>query len=116
MRLNTNIRKYVPLILAAGCLSLCGACERGGSELTSAILGDEEVFFVEQYLRLVEARQLAVSQDSLAAGRFALLGTSIQADSLRGIAQRISEDNPERWAVIFEEIVRRKKIMEAERR
>ena len=62
---------------------------------------------------LVEARQLAAAGDSLADARFNQLADSFPADSLEGVAADISAKDPTRWPVIFEEIVRRKQIMES---
>jgi hypothetical protein len=111
--LNTICRKYVPIILLGLGLFLSTACERGEQETG---FSPEESFFIEQYLRLVEARQHAVRGDSIAAGRFNFLKSELPSDSLRAVAARISSESPRRWAPIFEEIVRRKRIMESEGR
>ena len=115
-RLNTKGRNLVPIILAFCALSLAGGCDRLKPEARKPAFKAEELFFIEQYLRLVEARGYAAMGDSTADGRFALLATELPADSLRAIAERISREEPERWLPIYEEIVRRKKTMESEKR
>ncbi len=115
-RFNTIGKRTVPIFLVACAGLLAGACGLSDSEDADSPLDAEELYFVEQYLRVVEARQEAVLGDSLAEGRFAFLAEELPADSLRAIARRLSRDAPERWQPIFEEIVRRKKIMEAEGR
>ena len=100
------------LLLAASLgLGACGQRGQGGGG--AAVLSPREEFFVQQYLRLVEARQLAAAGDSLADARFNQLANSFPADSLEGVAADISAKDPTRWPVIFEEIVRRKQIMES---
>ena len=59
---------------------------------------------------------MAVRGDSLAAGRFRFLQEDLPADSLRAIARNISAQDSQRWPVIYEEIIRRKLIMESEPR
>ena len=116
-RFNNIIAGTVPTFLVVLLVVLAaGACGRSGPEDLAVKLSAEEQFFVEQYMRLVEARKYAVARDSLAAGRFAFLAQELPEDSLRTIARNISEQDPERWTQIFEEIVRRKKILEAESR
>ena len=56
---------------------------------------------------------MAAAGDSLADGHFNFLGENLPADSLLALTESISERDPKRWSVIFEEIVRRKKIMES---
>ncbi|MDP6418131.1 MAG: hypothetical protein QF492_03765 [Candidatus Krumholzibacteria bacterium] len=71
------------------------------------ILDQEEIFLVEEYLKLIEARKLALNSIELSDSAFAALGDTFPLDSLRGIARQISEDNTERWIPIYEEIHRR---------
>lgn len=106
--------RNVPIFLAFGLLLLgLAACGLRDGEATPPKLSPEEEFWVEQYLRIVEVRMMAAEGDSLADGRFNFLGENLPADSLLAITESISERDPERWSVIFEEIVRRKKIMES---
>jgi hypothetical protein len=95
-------------------LALALGCGAEGRAPGAAALRPEEEFFVQQYLRLVEARRLAALGDSLAEPRFAHLSASLPEDSLRAVAARISAESPQRWPLIFEEIVRRKQIQESE--
>ncbi len=110
-RLKPMPLRTVPIFLVLALLLGCGAgdAETGPDELTP----DEE-FWVDQYLRLVEARMLAAAGDSLAESRFSYLVEDLPTDSLRAMARAFGEKDPTRWTVIFEELVRRKKIMESE--
>ncbi len=103
--------RTVPIFLVLALLLGCGAgeAETGPAELTPG-----EEFWVDHYLRIVEARMLAAAGDSLAEGRFTYLVEDLPADSLRTLTAAIGEKDPTRWAVIFEELVRRKKIMESQ--
>ncbi len=110
-RVNTIPLRAVPLFLAMLIPLLgAGSCSRIGPGGEGAGFSPEETFYIEGYLRLIEARTMALDEDSLAAGRFNFLQEDLSADSLRAIASRISEDSPQRWQTIFEEIVRRKEI------
>ncbi|MBM4117383.1 hypothetical protein FJ251_06500 [bacterium] len=103
------------LALAAGlglALALAGGCAE--QRAAAPALSAEEEFFVQQYLRVVEARRLAALGDSLAGERFARLAASLPDDSLRALAGAFSAEQPERWPLIFEEIVRRKQALEGE--
>ena len=75
-------------------------------------LRPEERFLVDHYLRLVEARRVAAAGDARADSLFKVLSAEIPADSLLAIGDRISTLEPERWLPIYEEIERRKRIME----
>ena len=55
------MRAHYPLVLSL----LCACAEQGVDDGDSG-LDAREVFVVEQYLRLLEARRMAVDQDSLA--------------------------------------------------
>ena len=116
-RFNTIPRGPVPAFLGACLLlaALAAGCA-GESEPPAAALTPEEDYLVEQYLRVVEARHQALLGDSLAAGRFHFLEEALPTDSLRAIARRISAETPRRWPLVFEEIVRRKQILEAQPR
>ncbi len=105
-----NVPIFLVFILLLIGLVACGAQE-GAEEI--ADLTPEEEFWVEQYLRIVEGRMMAAAGDSLADGHFNFLGENLPADSLLALTESISERDPKRWSVIFEEIVRRKKIMES---
>ncbi len=109
-RVNTILRRVVPIFLfSLLCLSLsCGDTDPESEviELTS-----DETFVVEQYLRLVEARQLSAAQDESAESVWAYLTIDFPSDSVRIVTARITERDPERWPLVFEEIVRRKKLM-----
>ncbi len=114
IRLKPMPKRAVPIFLVL--VSLCallGACADDGEESAAAVLSPEEVFWVEQYLRIVEARQMAADGDSLADGHFNHLAEQLPADSLIALVDAISTRDPQRWPLIFEEIVRRKKIMES---
>ncbi len=111
MRFLTMPARAVPIFLALA-LGL-GACADRPSD-GAAALSPEEEFLVQQYLRIVDARRLAALGDTLADARFDHLAASLPGDSLRAVAARISAERPERWPVLFEEIVRRKQILEGE--
>ena len=116
---NTISKRNVPIFLSiALCVlfSLLCACDGQGVDDGDSGLDAREIFVVEQYLRLLEARRMVVDQDSLAADVFTFLEQDLPADSLRGAVAEISSRDPERWPLIFEEIVRRKKIMMDETR
>lgn len=98
--------------LAGLALVLAGGC--GERRSAAPALSAEEEYFVQQYLRVVEARHLAALGDSLAEARFARLAADLPGDSLRTLAAAFSAEQPERWPLIFEEIVRRKQILEDE--
>lgn len=103
--------RNVPIFLV---LALFMGCGIGDAETDTVQLNPEEEFWVEQYLRVVEARMLAASGDSLAEGRFNYLVEDLPVDSLRALTESFGEGDPTRWPVIFEELVRRKKIMESQ--
>jgi hypothetical protein len=111
MRFLTMPARAVPFFLALA-LGL-GGCGQRQADGAAALSADEE-FLVQQYLRIVDARRLAALGDSLAEGRFAQLAASFPEDSLRAVAARISAERPERWPLLFEEIVRRKQILESQ--
>ncbi len=106
--------RTVPIFLVLALLLACNAGDASDAETGPAELASEEEYWVEQYLRVVEARMLAAAGDSLAEGRFNYLIEDLPADSLRALTEALSEKDPTRWAVIFEELVRRKKIMESQ--
>lgn len=108
IRLKPKRSRTVPIFLILLALAGCG---RGESD--APVLSGEEKYWVEQYLRIVEARMLAARGDSLAEGNFNYLAEDLPADSLLALTETITERDPRRWPVIFEEIVRRKKIMES---
>lgn len=87
-------------------LQSCGKSELPAGE----ILEPKEVFLVEEYLRLLEARKLALSSSELADSAFAALGEIFPLDSLRGVARQISEEETERWIPVYEEIHRRSQL------
>jgi hypothetical protein len=103
--------RAVPIFL--GLALALGACAERGPD-RAARLSAEEEFLVQQYLRVVDARRLAALGDSTAEARFAQLAVALPSDSLRAVAARISSEQPERWPLLFEEIVRRKQILESE--
>jgi hypothetical protein len=103
--------RAVPFFLALA-LGLGGCADRRADG--AAQLSAEEEFLVQQYLRVVDARRLAALGDSVAEARFAHLAAVFPGDSLRAVAARISAERPERWPLLFEEIVRRKQILENE--
>lgn len=105
------VPKFLAL-LAGLLLALAVGC--GERRSAAPALNAEEEFFVQQYLRVVEARRLAALGDSLAEERFARLAVSLPDDSLRSLAAAFSAEQPERWPLIFEEIVRRKQALEGE--
>jgi hypothetical protein len=113
--LNTIVRNTVPIFLALLALSL-GACDHREESGEATPLTKQEVFVVEQYLRLVELRHAALAGDSLLEADFEALAEVFPADSLRSVTARISADSPDRWIPIFEEIIRRKEIMADESR
>jgi hypothetical protein len=115
MALFNTIRPWRFLFFFALAALAATTCMRPDSYGPAPTLSAEERYFVEQYLRLVEARDLAARGDSFTEGRFLALQQDLLADSLRAIAGRLSKDHPERWPLVFEEIVRRKEIMETER-
>ncbi|MBN2171392.1 MAG: hypothetical protein JW819_08735 [Candidatus Krumholzibacteriota bacterium] len=117
-RFNTIPLRRVPAFLGACLLlaALTAGCAREGDPPAATTLTPEEDYLVEQYLRVVEARYEALLGDSLAAGRFHFLEEALPSDSLRAIARRISAETPRRWPLVFEEIVRRKQILEAQPR
>jgi hypothetical protein len=108
-RLKPMPLRTVPIFLV---LALILGCGTGDTESGPADLAPQEEYWVEQYLRVVEARMLAAAGDSLAEGRFTYLVEDLPADSLRAITEAISAEDPTRWAVIFEELIQRKKVME----
>ncbi len=110
-RLKPMPLRTVPIFLVLALLLGCGA---GDAETVPAELTPDEEFWVDQYLRIVEARMLSAAGDSLAEGRFNYLVEDMPTDSLRALTTAIGEKDPTRWAVIFEELVRRKKIMESQ--
>jgi hypothetical protein len=110
-RLKPMPLRNVPIFLVLALLLGCGA---GETETAPAQLAPAEEYWVEQYLRIVEARMLAAAGDSLAEGRFTYLIEDLPADSLRALTEALSQKDPTRWAVVFEELVRRKKIMESQ--
>jgi len=117
MRFLSLPARPVPKLLALGAgLGLAFALAAGCAERRDGApaLSAEEEFFVQQYLRVVEARRLAALGDSLAEGRFARLAAELPEDSLRSLAAAFSAEQPERWPLIFEEIVRRKQTLEGE--
>jgi len=103
--------RAVPFFLALA-LGLGGCADREPNG--AAQLNADEEFLVQQYLRVVDARRLAALGDSVAEARFTHLAEVFPGDSLRAVAARISAERPERWPVLFEEIVRRKQILESE--
>lgn len=111
MRFLTMPARAVPFFLALA-LAL-GACTDRRPD-RAARLSAEEEFLVQQYLRVVDARHLAALGDSAADARFAQLAATFPGDSLRAVAARISAERPERWPLLFEEIVRRQQILESE--
>lgn len=95
-------------------LGLGGCGVQAGDETGPATaLSPREEFFVQQYLRVVEARQSAARGDSLADALFNQLAETLPSDSLAATARAISAEDPTRWPAIFAEIVRRKQIMES---
>ena len=108
------MRDYSILLgLVLSILLLTSACDPAPdlAEPTDQ-LSAEESFLVEQYLRIVEARRVAASGAANADSLFAVLAAEIPADSMMAIGDRISALEPERWPPIFEEIERRKNLME----
>ncbi len=86
---------FLTLILA-GCAS-----EKGPTR-------EEEKLFVEAYVRLMLAAQKYASHpDSLAARREAVLGElGLDEDEFAALVRQL-EGSPERWVVIWEEILER---------
>ncbi len=116
-RLNNIPLWTVPPFLVILVLLLgVGSCSRIFPEGEQAGYSEEEQFYIEGYLRLIEARGMALRGDSLADGRYEFLRQDLPADSLRAIARGISENTPQRWHLIYEEIIRRKQILENEPR
>jgi len=95
------------LILFSVLALLAGCAPSSTTDEDDAALDARERFFVEQYLRVVEARALAIEGSDEADSLYAVLAAEIPLDSITNLADRISRKRPERWRPIFREIERR---------
>jgi len=95
------------ILFAFAVPALLAGCDLGPPKEAPSALEADELFFVEQYVRVAEARQLAAEGSRQADTRFARLASEIPLDSVIDVAERISRERPERWHPIFEEIDRR---------
>ncbi|MCP4546041.1 MAG: hypothetical protein GY835_06210 [bacterium] len=107
---NTILKRIVPIFLLSLVITL-GSCTNNDSSEDAIVLTPDEIFVVEQYLRLVEARHLSASKDDAAESRWNFLAFDFPTDSLQVVMAEITARDPERWSLVFDEIVRRKKIM-----
>ncbi len=102
---NIGPRAFLTIICVTAVLV---GCEPSSTpEDAPAQLDGRELFLVEQYLRVVEVRGLAIENSSEADSVLAELASDIPVDSIMDIAAWISQEDPERWRPIFQEIERR---------
>ncbi len=102
---STRAKTVLTIISALAILAGCGPSpdpQEAPPELKA-----EELFLVEQYLRVVEVRHLATEGRAEADSVFAALALEVPVDSVMEISERISREDPQRWRVIFQEIERR---------
>jgi len=107
---TTGLKAVLTFISALALLAGCGPTP--DPEEAPPKLEAQELFLVEQYLRVVEVRGLAVEGMAEADSVLEALALEIPVDSVMDISERISRENPERWRIIFQEIQRRIDLME----
>jgi len=89
-------------------LLLCAMFILGGCSSQKGPTPEEEKLFVEAYVRLaLAAQEYRDDPDSLAASRRAVLGElGLDEGQFQALAKKL-EAYPERWVVIWEQIVER---------
>jgi hypothetical protein len=107
---TTGSKAVLTIIFAWVLMAGCGLSP--DPEEAPPKLEAQELFLVEQYLRVVEVRGLAVEGLAEADSVLGALALEIPVDSVMDISARISSENPERWQIIFQEIQRRIDLME----
>ena len=106
---NIGLRAFLTIISIVAILVACGPSSTPEEEPLE--LNSREIFLVEQYLRVVEVRHLATERSSEADSVLAELASVIPVDSIMDIAAVISQEDPERWQPIFQEIERRIELL-----
>jgi len=102
---STGRKAFLTIISAWVLLSGCGLAPE--PDKAPEKLDPQELFLVEQYLRVVEVRGEALRGAEEADSLLDALAAEIPVDSIMSIAARVSRERPDRWRPIFQEIVRR---------
>jgi hypothetical protein len=104
-------RKYPTLIivvcLAAALAAGAGSCGRTDTDRSdSRELSKDEIYLIDAYVEIKLARGYYPSDPAVADSLFAVLDSTIDSARIANTIQSLNQE-PERWALIFEEIERR---------
>ena len=108
--------RFIELCLAVALVVTTVSCGRQDADsIDSRELSEDEIYLIDAYLEIKHARGYYPNNPAVADSFFAVLDSTIDSDRIANII-RIVNQEPDRWAVIFEAIEQKFRDLEKQQK